>query len=334
LEIYKKTKNFHNCFLLCILVKLQNKKEEFNMFKIGHYTDSENITGCTVILMPENTVGSCYIAGSSPGTREIALLSPERKINSINAVLLTGGSAFGLNAAQGVVQYLEHQKIGYITNYGLVPIVPAAVIFDLNIGNSKIRPIAENAYEACEAAFVENNEQGNIGAGTGATVGKWSGIENAMKGGLGVAQLKTKDVWVKAITVANAVGDIINERGEIVAGAHKKDGKFIAADKPNIRFQPPEVGFSENTVLSVILTNAKIDKLQSYIISKKAFNGMARAIIPANTNYDGDIIFTFSNQQAELPFDILIEMATEAVRLSIINAVKHASSIGGFQDLK
>jgi len=304
------------------------------MFKIGHYTDIENTTGCTVILMPENTVGSCYIAGSSPGTREIALLSPERKINSINAVLLTGGSAFGLNAAQGVVQFLEEKKIGYFTNYGLVPIVPAAVIYDLNIGNSKIRPIAENAYKACTNAISENNEQGNIGVGTGATVGKWSGIENAMKSGLGIAKLTTNDVWVKVITVVNAVGDIVNHKGEIIAGARNKEGKFIATDNPNIRFQPPEVGFSENTVLSVILTNAKIDKLQSYIISKKAFNGMARAIIPANTNYDGDIIFTFSNQKSEILFDIVIEMATEAVRLSIINAVQNSSSLEGFDGIK
>ncbi len=304
------------------------------MFKIGHYTDKKNITGCTVILTPENTIGSCYIAGSSPGTREIALLAPERKINSINAVLLTGGSAFGLNAAQGVVKFLEEKKIGYFTNYGLVPIVSAAVIYDLNIGNSKIRPSSENAYAACQAASSENNEQGNIGAGIGATVGKWSGIENAMKSGLGIAELNSKSVWVKAISVVNAVGDVIDEKGKIIAGARTKDNKFIAAENRKTRFQPPDIGFSENTVLSVILTNAKIDKLQAYIISKKAFNGLARAIIPANTNYDGDIIFTFSNQQSELLFDILVEMATEAVRLSIINAVKHSSSLGGFHGYK
>lgn len=304
------------------------------MFKIGHFTDNKNITGCTVILMPENTTGSCTIAGSAPGTRETALLAPERKINTINAVLLTGGSAFGLNATQGVVQFLEEQKIGYFTNYGLVPIVPAAVIYDLNIGNSKIRPTAENAYQACLNAKTNNDGQGNIGAGTGATVGKWSGIEKAMKGGLGIAELNINGVYVKVISVVNSVGDIINEKGEIIAGAQNKNGKFIAANNSNIRFQPPEVGFSENTVLSVILTNAKIDKLQSYIMSKKSFNGMARAIIPANTNYDGDIIFTFTNQQSEILFDTLIEMATETLRQSILNAVKEASSLGGFYGLK
>jgi L-aminopeptidase/D-esterase-like protein len=304
------------------------------MFKIGHYTDKENITGCTVILMPEDTIGSCYIAGSAPGTREIALLAPERKITSINAVLLTGGSAFGLNAAQGVVQFLEEQKIGYFTNYGLVPIVPAAVIYDLNIGNSKIRPEAENAYAACLTALKDNMEQGNVGAGTGATVGKWSGIENAMKSGLGIAELKSNGVWVKAISVVNAVGDVIDNNGNILSGARTKENKFIAAGNPGIRFQSTDIGFSENTILSVILTNAKIDKLQAHIISKKSFNGMARAVMPANTSYDGDIIFTFSNHQSEIFFDILVEMATEAVRLSIINAVKFSSSQGGFPGYK
>ena len=224
--------------------------------------------------------------------------------------------------------------MGYFTKYGLVPIVPAAVIYDLNIGNSKIRPTYENAHEACVSAKIENDEQGSIGAGTGATVGKWSGIENAMKSGIGIAELNSKSVWVKAISVVNAVGDVIDEQGEIIAGAQTKDNKFIAAENRKTRFQAPEVGFSENTVLSVLLTNAKIDKLQSYVISKKAFNGMARAVIPANTNYDGDIIFTFSNQQSELLFDILVEMATEAVRLSIINAVKYSSSLGGFPGYK
>jgi len=307
------------------------------MFKIGHYTDLENITGCSVILMPPATIGSCYVAGSSPGTREIELLNPERKIEQINALLLTGGSAFGLNAAQGVVQYLEEQKIGYETKYGLVPIVPAAVIFDLNIGNNKIRPIAENAYEACQNATDNNWQVGNIGAGTGATVGKWAGIQSAMKAGIGIAELSYKNFFVKTLTVVNAVGDIIDENGKIVAGALNDNKEFIANENRQIRWQPPEVGLSENTVLSAILTNAKISKLQAFILSKKASNGFARSIIPANTNYDGDIIFTFSTCTEEIAFDILIEMTTEAVRQSVISGAKSASSLGnivGFKDLK
>ncbi len=298
------------------------------MFKIGHYTDTKNITGCTVILMPPETIGSCYIAGSAPGTREVELLLPERKINNINAVLLTGGSAFGLNAAHGVVQFLEEKNIGYETKYGVIPIVPTAVIYDLNIGSSKVRPNATNAYQACSEAKENNWEQGNIGAGTGATVGKWAGISHAMKGGLGIAELTNKNVWVRALSVVNSVGDIVDE--QIIAGAINSQREFLARDDRKIRWQPPEIGFAENTVLSVIMTNAKIDKLQAYIMSKKSVNGLARSIIPANTNYDGDIIFTFSKGEVEISFDVLIEMATEAVRQSIINAVKAVNSLGGF----
>lgn len=300
------------------------------MFKIGHYTDYKNITGCTVILMPPETTGSCYIAGSAPGTREVELLVPERKISYIDALLLTGGSAFGLNAAQGVVQFLEEKNRGYKTSFGIVPIVPAAVIYDLNIGNSKIRPIPENAYQACKDARANNFDQGNIGVGTGATVGKWAGIQYAMKGGLGIADLSLNDAWVQAITVVNAVGDVIDENGKIIAGAINTNKKFFAESDPRIRWKPPDVGLAENTVLSVIMTNVKIDKLQAYIVSKKSGNGLARAIIPTNTNYDGDIIFTFSNGNLELNFDMFIEMATEVTRLSVINSVKSAETMADF----
>jgi len=306
------------------------------MFKIGHYTDLENITGCSVILLPPKTIGSCYVAGSAPGTREVELLHPERKIENINAVLLTGGSAFGLSAAQGVVQFLEEQGIGYKTNYGIVPLVTAAVIFDLNIGNNKIRPSAKNAYQACKEANESKWKEGNIGAGTGATVGKWAGIQSAMKSGLGVAELKHKGVFVKALSVVNAVGDIIDENGQIIAGAINNQKEFIAKNNRQIRWQPPEVGLNENTVLSVILTNAKIDKLQAFIISKKAANGFARSIIPSNTNYDGDVIFTFSIGDSDMSFDVLIEMATEAVRQSIVSGARSATSLGniiGYKDL-
>ncbi len=307
------------------------------MFKIGHYTDTQNLTGCTVILMPKSAIGSCYVAGSSPGTREIELLSPERKINEIHAVLLTGGSAFGLNAAAGVVKFLEEKNIGYKTKHAIIPIVPAAVIYDLNIGNSNIRPEAENAYIACQKAEEDNYSQGNIGAGTGATVGKWAGISHAMKGGLGIAELEYGDVFVRALSVVNAVGDIIDKNGKIISGAINSQFKFLAEHDQKVRWQPPEVSFAENTVLSVIMTNAKINKLQAYIISKKSTNGLSRSILPANTNYDGDVIFTFSNCEYDISFDVLIEISTEALRQSILNAVESVESAGnflGFKNLK
>jgi len=303
-------------------------------FKIGHYTDKENITGCSVILCPPGTVASCYISGTSPGSREIALLDPVRKMNQIHALLLTGGSAFGLNAAAGVVQYLEEKGIGYETHFGVVPIVPAAVIYDLNIGNAKIRPNAQNAFQACKDATSDLNQQGSIGAGTGATVGKWSGIPNAMKGGFGIATIEFGDIFVTAATVVNAVGDIVDNAGNIIAGAIDDNGELIAAGDSTRRWHPPEVGFAENTVLSAIITNSKLSKLEANILSRRAQNGLARAIIPASTSYDGDVIFTLASGHIEKDPDVIYELATEAVRQSIISSVENAESLGGYPNIE
>ena len=168
-------------------------------FKVGHYTDKQNITGCTVILCPPNTIASCYISGSAPGSRETALLDPVRKINEVHALLITGGSAFGLGATQGIMNYLEERSRGYTTGFGVVPIVPAAVIYDLNIGNPKIRPEIDNAYQACLEAKDDFRDEGSIGAGTGATVGKWAGISGGMKGGLGLASAELHGAWITAL---------------------------------------------------------------------------------------------------------------------------------------
>ena len=299
-----------------------------NSFKIGHYTDSENITGCTVILCPSNTVASCTVSGSSPGSREIALLDPTRKIDKIHAILLTGGSAFGLNATAGIMKYLEEKDIGYETHFGVVPIVPAAVIYDLNIGNSKVRPNAENAYLACQSAISDFNQQGSIGAGTGATVGKWSGISKAMKSGLGIATINFSDIYVNAVSIVNSVGDVVDGGGKIIAGAIDADGKFIADEDISKRWHPPDIRFSENTVLSAILTNSKLTKLEANICSRRAQYGLARAIIPASTSFDGDIIFVLSSSQIKSKPDLVYELATEAVRRSIIAAVENAKSLG------
>ena len=301
-----------------------------NKFKIGHYTDIENITGCTVILCPPDTVASCYISGSSPGSREIALLDPVRKIITIHALLLTGGSAFGLNAAAGVMQYLEEKEIGYETHYGLVPIVPGAVIYDLNIGSSKVRPNAEYAYQACQNASDDFSQMGSIGAGTGATVGKWSGISNAMKGGLGIATIDIDSIFVTAISVVNSVGDIVDEKGKILAGAIDTSGKLIAEGDISKRWRTQDVGFSENTVLTAILTNSTMSKIEANRLSRRAQNGLARAIIPASTSYDGDIIFTLACGQKKYDPDMISEMATEAVRRSIIASVENAENLGNY----
>lgn len=304
-----------------------------NFFKIGHYTDIENVTGCTVILCPAETIASCYICGSSPGSREIALLAPERKIESIHALFLTGGSAFGLNAAAGVVQYLEEKNIGYDTSFVKVPLVPAAVIYDMNIGSNTIRPSAENAYLACKNAARDFFEEGSIGAGTGATIGKWNGLTNAMKGGLGISEIESGDAWVRAISVVNSVGDIVDDYSRIIAGAHDKKGEFIAQEDRSIRWGKSQVGFAENTVLSAILTNVIITKIDAYNLARRAQNGLARAITPACTSYDGDIIFTLSHRKVELHFEILCEMAAEAIRKSIVSCAYKARSLGGIPSI-
>jgi L-aminopeptidase/D-esterase-like protein len=305
-----------------------------NTFRIGHYTDKENITGCTVILCPPDTVASCHIAGSAPGSRELALLDPVRKIESIHALLLTGGSAFGLNAAAGVVQYLEEKGIGYETHFGIVPIVPAAVIYDLNMGNNAVRPTAENAFQACQSASKDFDFQGSIGAGTGATVGKWSGIPNAMKGGLGISTISFEDIFIRAVSIVNAVGDVIDENGKIVAGALDAEGNHSAEGNSTKRWTPPEAGFSENTVLSAILTNAKLTKLETYKLSRRAQSGLARAIIPTSTSYDGDVIFSLASGKTRKEPDIVYELGTEVIRRSIISGVENAESLGGYMALK
>lgn len=305
-----------------------------NEFKIGHYTDEKNITGCSVILCPHNTIASCYISGSAPGSREIALLDPVRKVISIHALFLTGGSAFGLNAAAGVVQFLEEKEIGYKTHFGIIPIVPGAVIYDLNIGSSKVRPIAENAYQACQEARPVFTQMGSIGAGTGATVGKWSGIANAMKGGLGIATLSIDDIFVTAVSVVNSVGDIIDEKGKVIAGAIDRKGNLIGEGDISKRWHPPSVGFSENTILIAIITNAKLNKIEANKISRRAQNGLARAVIPASTSYDGDIIFTLACGQKDYDLDLISEIAAEAVRRSILAGVNNADSLGNFPSVE
>lgn len=299
-------------------------------FKIGHYTDLNHITGCTVILCPPHTVASCHIAGSSPGSRELALLAPDKKMESIHALFLTGGSAFGLNAASGVMNYLEEKEIGYSTPFGLIPIVPAAVIYDLNIGSPKFRLQAEHAYQACQSATADFTEQGSIGAGTGATIGKWAGLKSAMKGGMGIHKVALDQAWITAVSIVNSVGDIVDYNGQIIAGAIDQNFDFLAAEK-NLRFQSTaDINFGENTVLCVLLTNIKLSKLQAYLLAQRSQNGLARAISPASTSYDGDVIFCLSNGNVQADIDLAVEMGSEAMRKSIIESVRQAQSLGGF----
>jgi L-aminopeptidase/D-esterase-like protein len=306
-------------------VVINNGTDMLSSFKIGHYTSLEAATGCTVILPPAEITASACVCGASPGTRELALLSPERKISRIHALLLTGGSAFGLNAAQGIMEYLAKKNIGYQTNCGVVPIVPAAVIYDLNIGNPKVYPTPENAKAALKTAGYNNQSMGSVGAGTGASVGKWKGVEFAMKGGLGIAGFEHGGIKVTALTVVNSVGDIIEKNGQIIAGAVDKNNTFFAQSSNVKRWGKPDVGLVENTMLSVVMTNAVLSKQQAYYLAERAHFGIARRVDPSHTSYDGDITFVLAKPDIDCNIDLLANMAVEAVEQSIINGVKEAS---------
>jgi L-aminopeptidase/D-esterase-like protein len=298
-------------------------------FRVGHRTDLEAITGCSVILCPPETVGGCDVRGSSPGGRELELLSNERKMQEVHAVLLTGGSAFGLAAADGVMRWLEEHGIGYQTPWVKVPIVPAAVIFDLNIGSRTVRPDAAAGYAACRAASGEVPAQGTVGVGTGATVGKWAGIETRMKGGFGCVSLSEGKLRVCALVVTNCVGDVLAESGRILAGARSREGSWLALNDPYRRFVRGRPVLSTNTTLAVILTDAKLSKVEVNRVAQRVHDGLARAIKPLHTSYDGDVSFVLASGPTEADVDLVAEMSADAVAQAVRSSVRHATSVQG-----
>ncbi len=301
-------------------------------FKVGHYTDSANMTGCTVILCPPKTCASAEVRGNSPGSRELALLAPEKSMQEVHAVLLTGGSAFGLAAADGVMHWLSEHDIGYQTPWVKVPIVPAAVVFDLNVASSTIRPGPAEGRKACDAATPDSVEEGNVGAGTGATVGKWAGMETWMKGGVGTAARKVGRLTVAALTVVNAVGDVIGENGAILAGARKGE-EFLAESDPVRVFARGKVLDTSNTTLAVVATNAEISKLQLFKVAQRMHDGLARAITPVHTSYDGDVSFALSHGTVAADLDVVAELAADLVAQSVRRAVRSARTIPGVPGL-
>ena len=298
-------------------------------FTLGHWTDQDSYTGCTVMLCPPQTVASCEVRGSSPGSRELALLAPDKKMNEIHALLLTGGSAFGLSAADGVVRWLEEHERGYTTPWGKVPIVPAAVIFDLNLGAWDVRPGSEGGYAACEHARSVIEESGNIGVGVGATLGKWMGMESRMKGGFGHAESRDGELIVQACVVVNAVGDIIASDGTIIAGAISSDGSFAAKDGKQRTPHPRSSQEMTNTTLAVVLTNAQLDKRDCFRVAQRTHDGFARTIIPVHTSYDGDISFVLSHGQVKADIDRVAEAAAHTVGEAIRMAAHSARSVPG-----
>ena len=301
-------------------------------FLVGHYTDPVAMTGCTVLLCPPHATASCEVRGSSPGSRELSLLAPEKQMQEIHAILLTGGSAYGLGAANGVMKFLAERNTGYATPYAIVPIVPSAVIFDLNIGRPDIFPTAENAYAACVAASTLVVE-GNVGAGTGATIGKWSGFEGAMKGGVGTASLRLGDVVVGALAVVNAVGDVLATDGSVLAGA-QQDGKFLGEESRMQALNDARLLLRNlNTTLVIAVTNVALSKVDTYWAAQRMHDGMARGIKPCHTTFDGDVTFAVSAGSVSAPVDLVAEMCAEMTAEAIRSAVRQAATIAGVRGL-
>jgi L-aminopeptidase/D-esterase-like protein len=302
--------------------------------EVGHFTDSKALTGCTVILCPPKTKASCEVRGNSPGSRELALLAPEKSVQEIHAILLTGGSAFGLSAADGVMRWLEEHGIGYATPWAKVPLVPTAVVFDLNVGSNLVRPDSLSGYQACSVATADAVEEGNVGAGTGATVGKWKGFEYCMKGGVGSASTQLGDLIVGALAVVNAVGDVVNADGTVLAGARQPAGGFFGTSELHRPLARGKVLQDSNTTLVVVATNARFSKLELLRISQRMHDGMARAVVPVHTSFDGDVSFALSCGQITADLDLVSELAAIVTAEAIRSAVKSARSVSGIPGLK
>jgi L-aminopeptidase/D-esterase-like protein len=294
---------------------------------VGHATDAENRTGCTVILCPEGATAGVAVRGGAPGTRETDLLQPGNLVQQVQAILLTGGSAFGLSAADGVMRWLYERGLGFPTAVVNVPIVPAAVLFDLGVG-AVAWPDAAQGYAACEAAQQSALAWGRVGAGTGATVGKLLGIAAASPGGIGMASLTLPDgVVVAAIVAVNALGHVVDPHsGRIVAGPRLADGAL--ADSVDLLLRgpaPAAPAIGENTTIGCVITTARLDKAGCARVASIAHDGLARTIRPVHTQADGDTLFALATSPADAPLSdtMLIGVAAvEVVAQAVLNAVK------------
>ena len=296
--------------------------------EVGHFTDTRRPTGCTVIIAHEGAVAGVDVRGAAPGTRETDLLHPSNLVERVHAITLAGGSAWGLDAASGVMQWLEENNIGLPVGFGLVPIVPAAVLFDLPVGDPKIRPDACAGYQACVAASREAPEEGNVGAGAGALVGKIFGLANAMRGGIGHASITVDGVTVGAIVACNAVGDVLDPAtGQILAGARNSNGQLLNSHHALIAGQAPKPLLAgTNTTIGVIATDAILTKAQAHRLAQVAHDGLARSINPVHTMSDGDTLFAMGTGQSGKTAVMLLlsTLAAEVTALAVVRAVMAA----------
>jgi L-aminopeptidase/D-esterase-like protein len=309
--------------------------------KVGHFTLKERPTGCTVILVEEGATGGVDVRGGAPGTRETDLLDPVNHVEQVHAIVLAGGSAFGLDAASGVVRYLDERNIGYDARVAKVPIVPAAILFDLGVGgNPKIRPTAECGYQAALAASTGPIAEGTVGAGAGATLGKTGGPTRLMKSGIGTAAITLPDgLVVAALVAANPVGDVIDPAtGKVVAGVRTEDGKGFADARTLVRAgalggRPRP---TEHTTIGVVATNAKLTKAEAQRMAIMAHDGYARAISPVHTPGDGDTIFALATgtRTGEANVGLIGALAAEVMADAIVRAAREATGVAGIPALR
>jgi L-aminopeptidase/D-esterase-like protein len=300
--------------------------------KVGHFTRTERLTGCTVILTEAGAIAGVDVRGSAPGTIETDLLNPVNLVEQVHAIFLSGGSAFGLDVATGVRKFLYEKKIGFRTRAANVPIVPGAILYDLNVGGKpEIWPTADCGYRAAQSASDGVVAEGNVGAGAGATVGKSAGAGGAMKGGLGTASLALSDgLIVGAIVAVNAVGDVIDPAtGRVIAGVRTPDGKGLADARKILRGgRPLTAQPGQNTTIGVVATNAKLTKTQATKVAQMAHDGVARSIYPAHTMGDGDTMFAIATgTAADGDVSRIGALAAEMMAEAIVRAVRQATSI-------
>jgi len=306
--------------------------------RVGHWTNRRAASGCTVVLCEGGAVAAVDVRGGAPGTRETDLLRPGNLVERVHAVLLSGGSAFGLDAAGGVMRYLEEQGVGFPTPGGPVPIVVAAVLYDLSVGRSNVRPDAAAGYAACRAAKGGRISQGSVGAGSGASVGKALGMERALKGGIGTAcERAAGDIIVGALVAVNCFGEIVDpDSGRILAGPRDEKGGFLST-LDILRGRPPSAlsgGFTNSTI-GVVATNARLNRDQAYRLAMMAHDGLSRAVRPAHTPVDGDVFFALATAVTETPVDpiTLGALAARAVERAIVRAVTEARGLAGVPSL-
>ena len=300
--------------------------------RVGHWTHETGSTGCTAVLVEGGAVAGVDVRGGGPGTRETDLLRPEMSVGTVHAVVLSGGSAYGLATADGVMRYLESRGIGFRVGSSVVPIVPAAILFDLGLGDPSVRPGEEAGFHAAEAASGEPVEMGSVGAGAGATVGKMFGLGRAMRGGLGSAAVKLPNgLTVGALAAVNALGDIVDPRsGEIIAGARREDGTGLADSMAQLRSSANARGTGgENTTLGIVASNVTWTKAQATKAAQMAHDGLARAIRPAHMPFDGDTVFALGTRGLSVDSRLLGTvgaLAADTLALAVAAAVRAARS--------